>query len=95
MILYATGLGETLPPAVYSTVAPAAAPLKDMLHFQLVLDGTPADPGLVLYAGAAPGFAGLYQINCQLPNSAGPNPEIRISASGQLSKPGVTLPVRP
>ena len=95
VILYATGLGQTVPPAVYSTVPPAAAVLRDMLDFRIVLDGAPADPSLVFYAGAAPGFAGLYQINCQLPDSAGPNPEIRISAGGQLSKPGVTLPVKP
>src|SRR5260370_4623595 len=95
VILYANGLGQTVPPAVYSMVAPAAAVLKDMLAFQLMLDGTPADPGLVLYAGAAPGFAGLYQINCQLPDSTGPNPEIRIGAGGQPSKPGATLPVKP
>jgi len=95
VILYATGMGQTVPPAVYSTVAPAAAVLKDMVDFRLILDGTPVDPSLVFYAGAAPGFAGLYQINCQLPDSAGPNPEIRIRAGGQLSKPRVTLPLKP
>ena len=95
VILFANALGQTVPPAVYSMIAPAAAALKDMLDFQLVLDGTPVDPALVFYAGAAPGFAGLYQINCQLPASTGPNPEIRISAEGQLSKPGVMLPVQP
>jgi uncharacterized protein (TIGR03437 family) len=95
VILFANGLGQTVPPAVYSTIAPAAAVLRDMLDFRLLVDGTPADPGLVFYAGAAPGFAGLYQINCQLPASTGSNPEIRISASGQLSKAGVMLPVQP
>ncbi|MDP8982937.1 MAG: hypothetical protein M3O35_20360 [Acidobacteriota bacterium] len=94
-ILYATGLGATVPPAVYGTVAPAAAVLKDMASFQLVLDGTPLDPSLVLYAGAAPGFAGLYQINCVLPTSTGASPEIRIGVAAQLSKTGVTLPVKP
>lgn len=95
VILYATGLGETVPPIPYGEVPTAAAPLERMPDFRLVLDGKPADGSAVLYAGIAPGFAGLYQLNLLLPASTGPDPEIRIGMADQLSKPGLHLPVKP
>ena len=53
------------------------------------------DPSAIDYAGVAPGFAGLYQINLTLPLSTGSNPEIRLQLDGASSIPGVHLPVSP
>src|SRR5579884_2198083 len=61
LIVYATGLGDTNPPVVYSSVSASAAPLKRIAEFRILLDGTPIDPKLIAYAGIAPGYAGLYQ----------------------------------
>jgi uncharacterized protein (TIGR03437 family) len=95
VILYATGLGQTVPAAAYSEVPIAAAVLRQFADFKATLDGVAVDAGGILYAGLAPGFAGLYQINLRLPDTCGPNPEIRIGFGDTLSKPGLRLPVRP
>lgn len=95
VVLYATGLGQTTPPVIYAQVPAKAASLKDMADLKIILDGVAVDPGRVAYAGIAPGFAGLYQINLKLPDSLGPNPEIRVGLADQLSRAGIRLPVRP
>lgn len=95
VVLYATGLGATVPPAIYRQVASAAAQLAPGANLQILLDGVPVDSGAVEYAGLAPGFAGLYQINLILPVSTGTNPEIRLVMGGASSIAGVHLPVAP
>jgi uncharacterized protein (TIGR03437 family) len=95
VILYATGLGQTMPPVPYGQLFNQAAPLEQLSDFKLVLDGVTAPASAVAYAGIAPGFAGLYQINIVLPTSTKPNPEIRIGFGKQLSKAGLHLPVEP
>jgi uncharacterized protein (TIGR03437 family) len=93
--LYATGLGEVTPPAIYGQLPTAAAPLVAGANLSILLDGAAVGPGAIQYAGVAPGFAGLYQINVFLPASTGSNPEIRLQLDGATSIPGVHLPVSP
>jgi uncharacterized protein (TIGR03437 family) len=93
--LYATGLGQVTPPAIYGQLPTAAAPLIAGANLSILLDGAAVDPGAIEYAGVAPGFAGLYQINLTLPASTGSNPEIRLQLDGATSIPGVHLPVSP
>lgn len=65
--LYATGLGRTnpafesgvLPPGIASTVESAT----------VTLGGVQLAASDVLYAGVAPGLAGLYQINIRIPDA--------------------------
>jgi uncharacterized protein (TIGR03437 family) len=91
--LWATGLGQTDPMPVYGQLPTAAAPLVQGAKLSILLDGKPVPPAAVSYAGIAPGFAGLYQINFQLPMSTGANPEIRVQVDGPMSASKVYLPV--
>jgi uncharacterized protein (TIGR03437 family) len=94
IVLYATGLGEVSPPLAAGEIPRAPASLKRLSEFNVFLDGAPVDPGRVLYAGVTPGFAGLYQINLHLPETAPDHPEVRVAAGEEISGPGVYLPVQ-
>jgi uncharacterized protein (TIGR03437 family) len=92
VVLYATGLGKTRPAAVPGEIAQTAARLDRLADFQVRVGEVQVAPEDVLYAGVAPGFAGLYQINLRLPETLGQNPEIRIGFGDQMSPAGVRLP---
>jgi uncharacterized protein (TIGR03437 family) len=95
IVLYATGLGLTTPIPAYGEIPQRAAQLRDLAKFRVLLDGAPVDPARVFYAGVAPGFAGLYQINLRLPDQLNRNPEIRLQTADAVSKTGVILQVQP
>jgi uncharacterized protein (TIGR03437 family) len=95
VILYATGLGPTNPPIVPGRIPTTAAPLVSASDFEVLLDGQAVPPENVPYAGVAPLFAGLYQINLSLPASTAPNPEIRLACAGQISPAQIYLTVQP
>lgn len=94
VVLYATGLGQTAPPVVYAELATKATSIRNQVGLQVLLNGVAVDPSAIYYAGLAPGFAGLYQINLQLPQTVGPNPEIRIGVSTVVSPPNLIIPVQ-
>jgi uncharacterized protein (TIGR03437 family) len=94
VVLYASGLGPTSPPAIANKLAQVAAQVSSAGDFRVWLNGAMVDPKLVSYAGLTPGFAGLYQINVQLPANAPANPEIRIGYADQLSPAGRVLPLQ-
>lgn len=93
IILYAAGLGRTSPDTVSGKVVSAAAVIQANAQLQILLDNAPIPAANVLYAGLAPGFAGLYQINLRLPDMLSPNPEIRIAIGTQMSPPQIHLAV--
>ncbi len=95
VILWATGLGETKPNPPPGRLPMQAAPLARLSEFRIYLDRVPVSPELIHYAGVAPRFAGLYQINLFLPDTVGPGPEIRLALGDDISPPGIRLPVRP
>lgn len=95
VILYANGLGATRPRIPAGQIPTGAATLERINDFQITLDGNPVDRSDIFYAGAAPGFAGLYQINMRLPENAGRNPQIRIAIRDTISPEGVRLPIEP
>jgi uncharacterized protein (TIGR03437 family) len=94
IVIYAGGLGHTTPDTAGGHLATAAFPISFGPQLQVLLDGVPCPPGSILYAGLAPGFAGLYQINLWLPADAPPNPEIQLRI-GEDSSPGsIRLPIQ-
>ncbi len=95
LVLYATGLGVTSPDTICGTLPESAWPIADFADFQVQLNGVAVDPKLIQYAGDTPGFAGLFQINLQLPDDCPPNPQIQIGFPNSLSPPGRYLPVQP
>lgn len=85
--IYLTGLGQVNGEITCGQAAPA---LTVTAQVQAEIgDGSRLTPS---YAGLAPGFAGLYQVNVQVPPLAGGNYTLRIIAAGSSSN-AVTLAV--
>ena len=99
IVLYALGLGPSI-----GRVADAQIPLlsgftvaslaiqrrKDLT---VLVNGASVDASRIGYAGLSPGFAGLYQINFQLPDDLEPDPEIRLALGDLVSPAGLKFPI--
>jgi len=90
--LYATGEGQTNPAGIDGV--PARQPLpRPVLSVSAIVGAVEAD---VSWAGSAPGFVGLLQINLKLPGiftPPGVRP-LRIRVGDSESQPGVTIAVQ-
>ncbi len=95
VILYATGLGPTIPAAGYGEIPTTAAVLQHRSAFAVSLNGEKVPDERIAYAGVAPGFAGLYQVNLRLPDNTPADPEVRLISGPAMSPTGVHIPVRP
>jgi uncharacterized protein (TIGR03437 family) len=91
IVLYATGLGRTRPRFLNGEVPARAAVLDRMDTFRVMIGETQLPPGQVLYAGVAPGFPGLYQINLRLPGELDRNSFVRVGFGELMSPEGVRL----
>jgi uncharacterized protein (TIGR03437 family) len=91
LILYATGMGQVVPPLSDREVPLRALAIKQLSDLKVNIDGVPLDASFIAYAGVCPGFAGLYQVNLRLPDTVNPNPEIQVSLSNNTSPPGLRL----
>lgn len=95
IVIYCTGLGATNP----SIPAGQPAPL-DKLSFTVnpVTATVGGISSTVLFAGLAPGFAGLYQVNVVVPQGLTPGGQVPVvlQTAGQSSQisPPVTIAVR-
>jgi adhesin/invasin len=87
ILLYTTGGGPISPPLPDGTAAPASPPSLLTGNVQVTIGTMPAQ---VTFAGAAPGFAGLSQINVIIPAglAAGDQP-VFISVNGVPSNAGL------
>ena len=70
VLIYLTGLGDVSPAVPEGTAAPSSPPSNVVNTAAVYFSGpSGAVQGAVAYAGLAPGFAGLYQINAQVPTT--------------------------
>ena len=90
VVIYAVGLGETTPQATAGQAA-SGSPLQRVAGVSLTIGGQPAR---VDFAGLAPGFAELYQINAAVPAGvSGDSVPVVLTVAGQPSPP-VTMAVQ-
>ena len=72
--VFCTGLGATDPPVASGGPGPAAEPLaRVVVPVEAQVGGQPAT---VHFAGLAPGFVGLYQVNVEVPAQVEPGPAV-------------------
>jgi uncharacterized protein (TIGR03437 family) len=94
VVIYAGGLGHTMPDIPGGQLATAAFPIRFAPQLQILLDGIACPPGSILYAGLTPGFAGLYQINLRLPPDTPQSPEIQLVIGGDSSPGYIRLAIQ-
>ena len=93
IVFYGTGFGPIV------SGLPNQKPDIDWLEFAsefvVLVNGEPM-PG-IYFAGRAPAYKGLFQVNYTLPAGriAEPNPQIRVSARGDRSREGTRLWFKP
>jgi uncharacterized protein (TIGR03437 family) len=91
VVLYATGQGQTQPAGVtgQAAQAPYGTP---QLPVSLTIGGVPAD---VIWAGSAPGFVGLLQINARIPGGFIPTGDLPVilTIGTYRSAAGVTIAI--
>jgi uncharacterized protein (TIGR03437 family) len=80
-----------VPDSSSGAIPKSAATILYASQLQILLNGSPLPEGSVQYAGATPGFAGLYQINVVLPDVLPPDPNIQVAIGTQVSPPAIQL----
>jgi len=93
LVIYATGLGAVSPPIPTGQPAPSSPLSETVTPAQVSFDGI---RGVVLFSGAVPELAGLYQINVQAPSALVrryPLVQVRsaVSISNEVSAGGPSL----
>ncbi len=74
VLVYMAGLGAVSPPVADGSAAPGKEPLARATAAVNVYVGGLLAPS-IFYQGLAPGLAGLYQLNIQIPFNIGPGPQ--------------------
>ncbi|MCZ6489471.1 MAG: hypothetical protein O7A06_02940, partial [Acidobacteria bacterium] len=90
VLVFCTGLGITDPQVPSGQPAPGEEPLARVVApVEASVGGLPA---AVLFAGLAPGFVGLYQVNVKIPAGVEPGPEVPLALT-QNGVPSNTVTV--
>ena len=93
LTIYCTGLGPVMPAVAAGSPAPVPPPLTQAVNtVSMTIGGIPAQ---VLFAGLAPGYTGLYQINAIVPSGvpASDQASVIVYVAG-ASSPPVTMAVQ-
>jgi len=94
IVLFAAGLGRTSPDVSSGVIIQTAVTILYASQLQVLLNGVAVPAANIYYAGATPGFAGLYQVNVQLPEVLPPNPQIQLVIGSQASPAAIQLSVQ-
>jgi len=94
VVIYATGLGLTVPPAIPNRLPTGPASIARLADFAVWLNGVPVPGSRILYAGISPPYAGLFQINLRVPDDAPSDPEIHCGFPERMSLPGSILRIQ-
>jgi uncharacterized protein (TIGR03437 family) len=92
ILLYLTGLGSVMPPIVDGAVPGSSPTSLVTTPVKVLIADMPAE---VQFAGLAPGFLGLYQLNVRVPRGivAGTSAEVEIQTPEATTRQA-TLPIR-
>ena len=90
IVFFATGEGQTTPPGVDGLLAPEV--LSELPRPELPVKVTIGRrDARVLFAGSAPDFAGLLQVNARVPLDLGVDTGLVLEVGGARSQPNVSL----
>jgi uncharacterized protein (TIGR03437 family) len=87
--IYCTGLGAVNPPVEVGMAPPSPSPVA-VVAPEVRIGGQPAQ---VSFAGLAPGFAGLFQINAEIPPGTSAGAQDVVVSSGGMNSNTVTVAV--
>ncbi|MEK7753283.1 MAG: hypothetical protein AAB654_15265, partial [Acidobacteriota bacterium] len=91
--IFGSGFGATNPLFFAGDLVDRSAAVTALVS--VTLGGQPVAASDILYTGATPGFAGLYQVNIRIPaDAADGNLPLVISVSGIPSPDGAYLTVK-
>ena len=89
--VYVSGLGRVANPPATGSGAPIAPLASAQADVRVSLAGSPCE---VQYAGLAPGFVGVYQVNFRVPANAPSGLQELIVTAGTVASPAVKVLVR-
>jgi uncharacterized protein (TIGR03437 family) len=90
--IFCTGLGDVSPRLIAGYPAPPTPLSWTIDAVSVTIGGVNAPPA---FAGAAPGFSGLYQLNVPVPGGIAPNPQAPLVMSqGGRAGATVTVPIQ-
>lgn len=94
IVLYGTGLGLTDPPEADGTVTPLEPPWPEAAQIVTVTVG--GQNATVLYAGPAPGSAGILEIDAKIPQSTptGSAVPVEVTIGTRTGASGITVSVK-
>jgi uncharacterized protein (TIGR03437 family) len=89
--IYATGLGAVMSTVADGAASPSTPPAQTVAPVTCTIGGQNAT---VSFAGLAPGFAGLYQVNVTVPTGIAAGSQIPVVLTqGNVSGPPVTIAI--
>jgi uncharacterized protein (TIGR03437 family) len=88
--VYAAGLGRVSNPPATGAAASAAPRSASIEDVRITLGGIPCE---VQFAGLAPDFAGVYQLNFRVPANAPSGLQDLVVTAGGVSSPAIKVPV--